>query len=40
MVLVSGIGGGSMLKDELLDYLLTVNGDAKGILIDPGKLIF
>ena len=29
-----------MLKDELLDYLLTVNGDAKGILIDPGKLIF
>ena len=29
-----------MLKDEILEYLHTVNGDAEGILIDPGKLIF
>jgi len=32
--------GGNMLKDEILEYLHTVNGDAEGILIDPGKLIF
>lgn len=29
-----------MLKDEILEYLHTVNGDAEGILIDPGKLVF
>lgn len=29
-----------MLKDEILEYLHTVNGDAEGILIDPEKLIF
>lgn len=30
----------TMLKDEILEYLHTVNGDAEGILIEPGKLIF
>lgn len=29
-----------MLKDEILKYLHTVNSDAEGILIEPGKLIF
>ena len=32
--------GGSMLKDELLRYLHTISGDAEGIFIEPGKLIF
>ena len=29
-----------MLRDEVRSYLHTLNRDAEGILIDPGKLIF
>lgn len=29
-----------MLKDEILDYLHTINSDAEGFLIKPSRLIF
>lgn len=29
-----------MLKDEILDYLHTINSDAEGFLIEPSSLVF